>query len=64
MTSLEILSSMTEEQAGEIVQVMRHAKSEDMQAVHTDLEKMDVATLKLLVAFMEVVQVEREGATA
>lgn len=59
MTALEIIRSMTEEQARKISQSIHQTKIGNTEAAHTIMEGMDADTLDLLIAYIEAAQKER-----
>lgn len=59
MTSLEIIHSMSEEQALRISPVVRAVKAGNLEGAKKIMEGLTVEELDLLIAFLEAVAVER-----
>ena len=63
MTTLEIIYSLSEEQAGRIVPVIRAMKADDLAGAKEIAEGLTVEELNLLKAMLEAVSAERKGVT-
>ncbi len=59
MTSLEIIRSMSTEQALRISPVVRAVRAGDLEGAKAVMEELTVEELNLLIAFMEAVSAER-----